>query len=143
MLSPLLFVELLEELQVVLKHQADVVDAVLQHGDALDADAEGETGVLVRVDVAVLEDFAVDDAAAQHLDPAGVLAQGAALAAALKAADIDLHAGLGEGEVRGTQAGAGVLAEQLLHKGVQRALQVAQGDALIHDKTERPHGALL
>ena len=59
MLSPLLFVELLEELQVVLEHQADVVDAVLQHGDALDADAEGEAGVLIRVDVAVLEDFAV------------------------------------------------------------------------------------
>ena len=38
--------ELLEELQVVLEHQADVVDAVLQHGDALDADAEGEAGVL-------------------------------------------------------------------------------------------------
>ena len=47
--SPLLFVELLEELQVVLEHQTDVVDAVLQHGDTLDADAESEAGVLVRV----------------------------------------------------------------------------------------------
>ena len=73
-----------------------------------------------------------------------MLAQGAALAAALKAADIDLHTGLGEGEVRGTQAGAGVLAEQLLHKGVQRALQVAQGDALIHDQAFHlvEHGAV-
>ena len=68
--------ELLEELQVVLEHQADVVDAVLQHGDALDADAEGEAGVLVRVDVAVLQNLAVDDAATQNFDPAGVLAQG-------------------------------------------------------------------
>ena len=51
MFSPLLFVELLEELQIVLEHQTDVVDAVLQHGDTLDADAESEAGVLVRVDV--------------------------------------------------------------------------------------------
>ena len=54
MFSPLLFVELLEELQVVLEHQTNVVDAVLQHGDALDANAEGETGILVRVNVATL-----------------------------------------------------------------------------------------
>ena len=75
--------ELLEELQVVLEHQTDVVDAVLQHGDTLDADAESEAGVLVRVDVAVLQHLAVDDTAAEDLDPAGVLAQGAALAACL------------------------------------------------------------
>ena len=80
--------ELLEELQVVLEHQADVVDAVLQHGDALDANAEGEAGILIRVNVAVLQHLAVDNTAAQNFDPAGVLAQGAALAAALKAADI-------------------------------------------------------
>ena len=68
--------ELLEELQIVLEHQADVVDAILEHGDALDADAESETGILVRVDVAVLQHLAVDDTAAENLDPAGVLAQG-------------------------------------------------------------------
>ena len=39
MFSPLLFVELLEELQIVLEHQTYVVDALLQHGDTLDADA--------------------------------------------------------------------------------------------------------
>ena len=93
-----------QELQVVLEHQADVVDAVFQHGDALDAYAEGETRILIRVNVAVLQHLAVDNTAAQNFDPAGVLAQGAALAAALKAADIDLHTGLGEGDVRGTQA---------------------------------------
>ena len=58
MFSPLLFVELLEELQIVLEHQTNVVDAVFQHGDTLDADAEGEAGVLVRVDVAVLQTLA-------------------------------------------------------------------------------------
>ena len=43
MFSPLLFVELLEELQVVLEHQTDVVDAVLQHSNTLDADAESSS----------------------------------------------------------------------------------------------------
>ena len=43
-----------------------------------------------RVNVAVLQHLAVDNTAAQNFDPAGVLAQRAALAAALKAADIDL-----------------------------------------------------
>ena len=136
--------ELLEELQVVLEHQADVVDAIFQHGDALDADAKGEAGVLIRVDVAVLQNLAVDDAAAQNFDPAGVLAQGAALAVALEAADIDLDAGLGEREVGRAQAGAGVGTEQLLHEGVQGTLQIAQGDALVHDQTFHlvEHGAV-
>ena len=86
MFSPLLFVELLEELQIVLEHQTNVVDAILQHGDTLDADAEGKAGVLIRIDVAVFQHLAVNNAAAQNLDPAGVLAQGAALAVALEAA---------------------------------------------------------
>ena len=36
--------------------------------------------------------------------------------------------------VGGTQTGAGIGTEQLLHEGVQRTLQVAQRDALIHDR---------
>ena len=110
--------ELLEELQVVLEHQTDVVDAVLQHGDTLDADAKGKAGVLIRVDVAVLQNLAVDDAAAQNFDPAGVLAQRAALAVALEAADIDLDAGLGEREVGRAQAGAGAAADEGAAAGI-------------------------
>ena len=68
--------ELLEELQVVLEHQADVVDAVLQHGDALDANTEGEAGILIRVNVAVLQHLAVDNTAAQNFDPAGACTGG-------------------------------------------------------------------
>ena len=37
---PSLTLELFEEAQVVLEHQADVVDAVLKHGDTLDTDTE-------------------------------------------------------------------------------------------------------
>ena len=47
-----------------------------QHGNALDANTEGEAGILIRVNVAVLQHLAVDNTAAQNFDPAGVLAQG-------------------------------------------------------------------
>ena len=49
-----------------------------------------------------------------------------------------------KGEVGGTQAGAGVGTEHLLHEGVQSALQIAQRDALIHDQTFHlvEHGAV-
>ena len=63
---------------------------------------------------------------------------------ALEAAYVHLHAGLGEREVGGTQTGAGIGTEQLLHEGVQRTLQVAQRDALIHNQTFHlvEHGAV-
>ena len=142
--SSLLFVELPKEPQVVLKHQADVVDAVLEHGDPLDADAEGDARVDLGVDVAVAQHLLVDDAAAQNFDPAGVLAEAAALAVAFKAADVHLDAGLGEGEVGRAQAGAHLAAEQPLDEHVQHALQVAQGDALVHHKALHlvEHGAV-
>jgi hypothetical protein len=96
---------------------ADVGDAVLDHGDALDAHAEGEAGDLFGV-VGVIggvelsaffgdrgEDGGVDHAAAEELDPAGVLALAAALAAAEDAGDLDVGGGFGEGEEAGEEAG--------------------------------------
>src|SRR5699024_8352562 len=88
---PLSTFELLQEPQVVLKHQADVVDAVFEHGDALDADAERQARVDLGVDAAVLQHAVVHDAGAEDFDPAGMLAQRAALAAAGKAGDVDLN----------------------------------------------------
>ena len=87
--------ELLQEAQVVLVEQPDVVDAVLQHRDALHADAEREPGDLLRVVADGFEHRRVDHAAAENLEPAGVLADAAARAAAALAADVDLRARLG------------------------------------------------
>ena len=70
--------ELLEEAQVVLVEQADVVDAVLQHRDALDAEAEREAGDLLGVVADGFEHRRVHHAAAEDLEPAGVLADAAA-----------------------------------------------------------------
>src|SRR5690348_1489788 len=96
--------ELAQEAQVVVVVHADVVDAVAQHAQSLHADAEGPAGVALRVDLAGLEHVRVHHAAAQHLQPAGVLAHPAALAAAEHAADVHLRAGFHEGEVRRPEA---------------------------------------
>ena len=72
--------ELAQESQVVVEEEADVVDPVLQHGDAFDAQPEGEAGVGFRVVAHGLEDRGVDHAGAQDLQPAGGLADPAAVA---------------------------------------------------------------
>src|SRR6185437_14035579 len=95
--------ELFEETHVAGVEVADVGDAVLDHGDALDAHAEGEAGdlfrvvgVVRRVELAAFfsdggEDVRVHHAAAEQFDPAGVFALAAAFAVAEDAGD--LHVG--------------------------------------------------
>src|SRR5207253_2774907 len=96
--------ELREEAGVVLEEVLDVRDAVPEERDALEPHAEREPGPLLGVDAAVLEDDGVDHPAAEDLDEAGVLAEGAAGARAVRplaehAADVDLRARLDEREV--------------------------------------------
>ena len=76
----------------------------------------------------------MDHAGAQDLDPALTLAGGAARAAALVALDVHLAAGLGEGEVVGAEAGDGAGTVELADDGVEGALQVRHGDALVDDQ---------
>ena len=64
-----------------------------------------------------------------------MLAEGAALAAAHAAGDVDLARGLGEREEVRTIARGAILAKHALNKVVERALEVAKGDSLINDQT--------
>src|SRR5688572_30794934 len=66
--------ELLEESHVVLVEQADVLDAVFEHGHALYTGPEGESRDLLRVVADGLEHGGVDHAAAEDFEPAGTLA---------------------------------------------------------------------
>ena len=86
------------------------------------------------VAAAVFQYAVVDDTGAENLDPTGVLAQRAALAAALEAGNVDFDARLGEREVRRTQAGLDVCTEQRLDEFVEHSLQVAERDALVNDE---------
>src|SRR5690348_4761570 len=116
--------ELLEEAQVVLEERAQVRNAITQHGKALDAEAEGEAGVALRVDAAILQHVRMDHAAAEHLEPT-------ALAVLGLPADIHLGRGLGEGEVAGAEAHLEIALEEGADELGQRALEVGETGGLV------------
>src|SRR5436309_1226188 len=101
--SPTSVGKLRQEPQIVLEEQADVVDAVLEHGDALDPESERKPGAALRVVSHLLEDRGVDHAGAPHLDVAGPLAPAAPRALAEDAGDVVFRARLDEREVGGAQ----------------------------------------
>src|SRR5260370_7725118 len=74
--------ELSQEAQVVLEEQPEVVDPVLEHRDALDPHAERPPGDLLGVVADVPQHLRMHHPRAQDLDPAALLAQPAARAAA-------------------------------------------------------------
>ena len=126
--------ELFEEADVVLEEEAQVLDAVLEHRDALDTHAQGETGVTVGIDAVQGQDIRVHHAASEDFKPSGSLAHIASLAVAEGTGDVHLGGRLREGEIGRAQADAGVGAEQLLGEVGQRLLQVGEGDTLIDIK---------
>ena len=85
-----------EVLQIAIKEQPQVIDAITQHGQAIRAKAEGKAGVLFRVDPGDAQHVRMHHAAAGNLEPT-------ALKGAGHESDIELGRGLGEGEERGTE----------------------------------------
>ncbi len=61
--------ELLEEADVVLVVVANIVDALQDHRDALNAHAECVAGVDFGIDADCLEDFRIDHATAHDFEP--------------------------------------------------------------------------
>ena len=124
--------ELPEEAYVVLEVQPEVFHLPFQHGYAFNSHAKRETGVFLRVYAAGFQDIGVYHAGTHNLQPAGTLADVAALAAADIAADVHLCAGLGEGEVRGAHAYLGVRTEHLAHEYQDGLLEVGEGYIFVH-----------
>src|SRR5579864_2464470 len=111
-----------QEAHVVLKKDLDVVDAVLEHGQAIHAHAECEPADLFGVVVHEAIDSGIDHARAEEFDPAGAFALAAGLtggcrtaAAAENARDVELHRGFREGKIAGTETCFHAFAEELLH----------------------------
>ncbi|MNQ71462.1 hypothetical protein D3C85_861300 [compost metagenome] len=117
------------------EHGAQVRDAVFQHGQAINAHAEGEALILIRVDAAVAQHIGVHHAAAENLQPILAFVQGQ-LAARAVAADVHLRRGLGEGEVVRTEAGVDVVQlEEAGDEGLQRRLQMTHVDVAVDHQT--------
>src|SRR5690242_9993821 len=125
-----------QEAHVALEERTDLVDAVTDHGDPLEPEAEGEPLPLLRVVADGLEHVRVDHPAAAELDPAREGADTTSLAVAEDAAHRQLGRRLGVGEVVGAEAGAdGLVVEQALHEHLDGAEQVGQGDATVDGET--------
>lgn len=82
--------------QIILKKQAQIIDAKFQHRHTLNAKAKGKTGILLRVDSDMVKNFRINHAAAHDLEPAGPLAHAATSAATKHAAHVDFCRGLRE-----------------------------------------------
>src|SRR6185436_11180580 len=126
--------ELAEEADIVLKKDLDVVDLVFEHGQAIDAHAEGEAADFFGVVVNEAVDGGIDHASAEELDPARAFALGASTAAgacagaaAEDAGDVEFDARLGEREIAGAEAGFYSGAEELFDEILDGASEIAEG----------------
>src|SRR5260370_13956323 len=123
--------KLTQETHVVLKKYLDVINAVFQHGQAIDAHAEREAADFFRVVVHEAVDGGIHHARAEKLDPARTLALGTISAAGGRAApsaenagDIELHGRLGEGKIPRAEASLHAGAEELLHEILDASRQI-------------------
>src|SRR4051795_7353888 len=120
----LLYPERSCEPNIALDDVAHVADPRAELQRPLDAQAEGEAGVLLRIDAAGDQHPRIDHPAATPLDPARPVAM-------LGEPDVELRRGLGEGEVGGAPAGDRVGAEQQPGQVVEGAAQVGHGQAAV------------
>src|SRR5215213_8207349 len=123
--------ELGGESEVVLPELTQVGQPVAEHGDPLETPAEREAGPLLGVVAHELEQLGVDHPGAADLDPAGVAADGAAVAVAEEARHVRLDRRLGEGEEVRPEADVAILAEERAHQVGERALQVGERDPAV------------
>src|SRR5260370_31140427 len=127
--------ELTAEAHVVLKKNLNGVDAVLEHGEAVNADAEGEPTDFFGVVVQEAVDGGIDHAGAEELDPCRALAfrtgsatRGSSCSAAEGAGDVEFNARLGEWKIAGPEAGFHAGAEKLFYERRDRGSEISEGE---------------
>src|SRR6266481_712693 len=130
--------ELPEEAHVVLEKDLNIVDAVLQHREAIDADAEGEAADFFRVVIHEAVDSGIDHARAEKFNPGCPFALRTSVSvrsagsAAERTGDIKLDRRLGEREIAGPKARFHAGAKKLLHEILDGAGEIAKGDVGVH-----------
>src|SRR5690606_17492687 len=119
-----LFVELAQEAQIAFVELAQVVDAVAQHGQALEAGAEREADVALGVEPEIAHDLRMHLAGAGDLEPAAAIGAGGEH-------HVDLGRRLGEREERRAEPHDQVVAfeEAAQEVGVD-PFEIGKGDVL-------------
>src|ERR1017187_6901012 len=120
--------KLFQKPHVVFVEEADVVDAIAEHGDAFDAEAECPASPDGGIIADVLEHLRMHHAAAGDLQP--VLAH----LFHERGGEINLVARLGVAEIMRSETDLYVAAHEFAEDKFDRALEVADGDALVHVK---------
>src|SRR5262245_2369304 len=95
--------ELFEKTHVVLEVQLKILHVIAKLGVTLDAAAERESGVLVRVVPDVSKQSRMNHAAAHHFNPASAFAIAAAGASARDTRNVDFRTRFGERKETRTQ----------------------------------------
>ena len=112
--------ELLEEADVVLVIVADVIDALQNHRDPLDAHAECVASVDFGIDADSLEDFRIDHATAHDFEPL------VAELTKIGREEVHLEAWLCEWKETRAQTSLSLGAENGLHEMIERGFEVEQ-----------------
>ena len=110
--------KLLQKPYVILREQPQVIHPVFQHGRSFDPHTKGEARVFIRINAAVAQYIGMHHATAEDLHPTGFLTDITAAAAADKTGHIHFGAGLGEGEIGGTETDFHILAVHLFYEEV-------------------------
>ena len=126
--------ELLVDAEVAAVQVTDVLNAELHHRQAGEADAERETAVFFRVDSAVTQDFRVNEAAGDQLDPA-VAAGRATFPAAEEAVQVEFETRFDEREVTRAKTDFNVALEDLTQNRFHRRDQVGDRNILVDNET--------
>ena len=106
------FSKLLQKPHIIAPEITDVANVPAHHGDAFRSHAKGKSTVDFRIITAIPQNVRVNHSASQDLQPAGVLADCAALAAAQETFHIHFRGWFSKGEVGWAETGADILAEQ-------------------------------
>src|SRR3990170_2657914 len=94
---------MLEPAEIAREEGAQIRHAVFQHGDAVDAEAEGEALIAFGIEPHIAQHVGMHHAAAENLEPLIALAN-ADLVTHFGVADIDFHRRLGEREIARAEA---------------------------------------
>src|SRR5260370_17082146 len=105
-----------------------IVDIVLELRQAIDANAKGKAGKMIRVIIHETVDGRINHASAEQLDPTRLLAHRAARAAAEHARRVDFDRRLGERKIARPQARFHFTPEKFPHQIFDTTLHTAELD---------------